>query len=191
MTVRDLALITAMNNFYGTLFAVFAVLAQRVSSSTDGFNKETTFVPAAVQPGPSEGQFVSSASGLDAPKVVPINASAYDWWYFDAVSDDAEESIVIVFYTVSVAGFAFGGNPTTVDSVSISTQFRNGTSFSATIPASNATIVTVDDGTTADFGGTGCRWTSTPNMAQYRITVDAASYGVQGTLQLDSVSAQG
>jgi hypothetical protein len=178
-----------MNNFYYILFAVFAVVAQQVSSSADGFDEEITFVPAAVQPGPSEGQFVSSASGLDAPKVIPINASAYDWWYFDAVSDDAEESIVIVFYTASVAGF-MGGNSTTVDSVSISTQFRNGTSFLTSIPATNAIIVTGEDGTTADFGGTGCRWTSTPNMAQYLITVDAPSYGVQGTFQLDSVSAE-
>jgi hypothetical protein len=108
-----------MNNFYYILFAVFAVVSQRVSSSADGFDKEIIFVPAAVQPGPSEGQFISYASGLDAPKVIPINASAYDWWYFDAVSDDAEESIVIVFYTASDTGFTQGSS-TTVDSVSIS-----------------------------------------------------------------------
>jgi hypothetical protein len=179
-----------MNNFYCILFSVLAVLAYQVSSACS-FDKETTFIPAAVQPGPSNGQFVSSANGLDAPKVIPINSSAYDWWYFDAVSDDAEESIVILFYTVSVAGFAFGSNPTTVDSVSINAQFRNGTSFSASIPASNATIVTVEDGTTGDFGGAGCGWTSTPDMTQYMITVDAPSYGVQGTFQLDSVCAQG
>jgi hypothetical protein len=177
-----------MHNFYCILFSVLAVLHHRVASA-GSLDKETTFVPAAVQPGPSEGQFLSSATGLDAPKVKPINASAYDWWYFDAVSDDAEESIVILFYTVSVAGFTFGSNPTTVDSVSINAQFRNGTSFSASIPASNATIVTVEDGSSGDFGGTGCSWTSTPNMTQYLIMVDAPSYGVQGTFQLDSVCA--
>jgi hypothetical protein len=65
---------------------------------------------------------------------------------------------VILFYTLFVAGFIFGNNPTTVDSVSINAQFRNGTtgSFSASIPASNATIVTAKDGTSGDFGGTGC-----------------------------------
>jgi hypothetical protein len=177
-----------MNNFYSILFSVFAVLAHQVLPA-DAFNKETTTIPAAPYPGPSKGQFVSSATGLDAPKVIPINASAYDWWYFDAVSDDAEESIVILFYTISVGGFLFGANPTTVDSVSINAQFRNGTSFSASIPASNATIVVVEDGTSGDFGGTGCSWTSTPNMTQYLITVDAPSYGIQGTFQLDSVCA--
>jgi hypothetical protein len=171
-----------MNNFYGVLFSLFAVLAYPVSSAYS-FNKEITFIPAAIQPGPSKRQFVSSASGLDSPKVIPINASAYDWWYFDAVSDDAQESIVIVFYTVSAAGFPGGSSPTSVNSVGINAQFRNGTSFSVLIPATSATIVTVENGTSGHFRGTGCAWISAPNMARYLITVDSPSYGVQGTLR--------
>ncbi|OBT38732.1 hypothetical protein VE00_11002 [Pseudogymnoascus sp. WSF 3629] len=176
-----------MNNFYGILFSLFAVLAYPVSSA-HSFNKEITFIPAAIQPGPSKGQFVSSASGLDSPKVIPINASAYDWWYFDAVSDDAQESIVIVFYTVSAAGFPGGSSPTSVNSVGINAQFRNGTSFSVFIPATSATIVTVENGTSGHFRGTGCAWISAPNMARYLITVDSPNYGVQGTFQLESIA---
>jgi hypothetical protein len=60
-----------MNNFYCILFSVFAVLASKVSSA-GSFNKETTSGPAAVQPGRSKGQFISSITGLDALKVVRI-----------------------------------------------------------------------------------------------------------------------
>ena len=178
-----------MNNLFRILLCVFTLLARQISSAHIS-DDEVTFIPAAVQAGSSYGQFVSSASRLDAPKVVPINASAYDWWYFDAVSDDAEESIVIVFYTASVGGFATGADPTTVDSLSIQARFRNGTSFQVSIPASSATIVTVEDGTTGEFKGTGCSWISTPDMARYLITVDAPSYGVRGIFQLDSVRTQ-
>jgi hypothetical protein len=166
-----LELIVAMSKLYCILFSVFTLLAHQVSS-TDPFDETTTFILAAVQAGPSEGQFVSSGSGLDALKVKLINGLAYDWWYFDPVLDDAEASLVIVFYTVSPAGFPFGSYPSTVDSVSVNAKFRNGTIFTASIPASNATTVTVGGGATGDFEGTGWCWTSTPNMTQYLLNVD-------------------
>jgi hypothetical protein len=152
-------------------YILFTLLFLQVLA-TNPFNQAIDFIPAAVQAGPSQGQFVSSDRGLDAPKIHSVNGSAYDWWYFDAVSDDAKASLVIVFYTASPAGFPFGSFPSTVDSVTIDAEFSNGTSFGASIPASSATIVTVGDGTTGIFEGAGSCWTSAPDMSRYLLKVE-------------------
>ena len=157
---------------------------------TSPFNQAIDCIPSASQAGPSQGQFISSDRGLDAPKIYPVNSSSYDWWYFDAVSDDAGASLVIVFYTASPAGFPAASSPSTVNSITINAEFRNGTSFAVSIPANSATIATIGDGTTGVFEGTGSGWTSTPDMTRYLLTVDAPSFDIKGTLQLDSVSPQ-
>ena len=36
----------------------------------------------------SNVEFKYSGTGLDAPKVEPVNTTTFDWWYFDAVSSD-------------------------------------------------------------------------------------------------------
>ena len=58
-------------------------------------------VPAMVSTLPTTALFTSSSFGFDGPKAHPINLTTYDWWYFDAVSADAMQSIVVVFFTVS------------------------------------------------------------------------------------------
>jgi hypothetical protein len=170
-------------------YILFPLLVRQVLSA-GLFSKEVTFVPAAIEDGPSQGEFISHSSGLDAPKIRPMNGSAYDWWYFDAVSDDAKASLVVVFYTASPTGFPAASFPSTVDSITIDAEFPNGTSFAVSIPASSATIVTVGDGTTGVFEGAGSGWTSTPDMTRYLLTVDAPDFGIKGTFQLDSVSTQ-
>jgi hypothetical protein len=170
-------------------YILFTVLILQVLA-TNPFNQAIDFIPAAIQAGPSEGQFVSSARGFDAPKIHPVNGSAYDWWYFDAISDDAKASLVLVFYTASPAGFPAASFPSTINSITIDAEFPNGTGFAASIPASSATIVTVGDGTTGIFEGTGSGWTSTPDMTRYLVTVDAPSFGIKGTFGLDSVCTE-
>jgi hypothetical protein len=59
-------------------YILFTVLILQVLA-TNPFNQAIDFIPAAIQAGPSEGQFVSSARGFDASKIHPVNGSAYDW----------------------------------------------------------------------------------------------------------------
>jgi hypothetical protein len=167
-------------------YILFTLILHQVLSA-DPFSKSITYVPATIQDGSSHGQFISSDTRLDAPKIHRVNGSTYDWWYFDAVSDDATASLVIVFYTASLSGFPATGFSSTVDSITIDAEFPNGTSFAASIPASSATIVTTGDGTSGSFEGTGSGWTSTPDMSRYLVTIDAPSFGITGTFQLDSV----
>ncbi|KAJ7864258.1 hypothetical protein B0H14DRAFT_3443606 [Mycena olivaceomarginata] len=45
-------------------------------------------ISAAVSDQPSITTFTSGATDLDAPKVTPINSTAFNWWYFDVVPTD-------------------------------------------------------------------------------------------------------
>jgi hypothetical protein len=65
-------------------------------------------VPNKIALGPSVPQFVSGASALDGPKLTnEVNATSFDWWYFDAVSSNSQAAIVVVFYLSTSLGFPF------------------------------------------------------------------------------------
>jgi hypothetical protein len=63
-----------------SLFAAF-LLARASLGAPDNLYR----IPSALSNTSSTGIFTSTASNLDAPKVLPINGSTFDWWYFDVV----------------------------------------------------------------------------------------------------------
>ncbi|OJJ43161.1 hypothetical protein ASPZODRAFT_169715 [Penicilliopsis zonata CBS 506.65] len=69
----------------------------------------TVTIPSAVQNASSLPLRVSSElaslASLDAPKLSAINASAFDWWYFDVVA--REYSLVCTFFAASESAFPF------------------------------------------------------------------------------------
>jgi hypothetical protein len=58
----------------------------------------TTAIPGAVSTTVSVAQFTSGQAnfGADGLKVSPMNSTATDWWYFDAVDADAESVASVV-----------------------------------------------------------------------------------------------
>jgi hypothetical protein len=151
----------------------------------------TTVIPNAIQTGMSVAQFVSSTSGLDGPKVQPNNATSFDWWYFDAVSEDNLSSVVIVFYLSTDLGFPFL-LPGSAISVDIFVSFDDGTYLFFPLndlpsTAGEATVVTVGDGSSGIWASTGFQWTGTSNMSQYVVTIDSPALGISGSLTLNSV----
>ncbi|EGD95713.1 hypothetical protein TESG_03182 [Trichophyton tonsurans CBS 112818] len=56
---------------------------------------------------PSKAQFLSGEGDFDSPKLNFVNETVYDWWYFDAVSDDGDSSITVCFFTSSSTAFPF------------------------------------------------------------------------------------
>jgi hypothetical protein len=152
---------------------------------------ETLVVPNTIQTGTSTAQFVSGVSGLDGPKIQPNNATTFDWWYFDAVSEDSLSSIVIVFYLSTDLGFPFL-LPLSAVSVDIFVSFQDGTLLFLPIndlpsTAGEATIVTDGDGSSGYWESTGFQWTSMSDMSQYTVTIDSPLLGISGSLVLNSV----
>ncbi|KAK7008218.1 hypothetical protein R3P38DRAFT_3024000 [Favolaschia claudopus] len=94
-------------------------------------------IPSGIQNKTSIAQFTSTSTPLDAPKVHPINASAFDWWYFDVVSSDPSSlaSVIVTFFTSSQAAFPAGAF------------------------ASSATVTIEGDNSSGAWHGTGFKWT--------------------------------
>ncbi|KAJ7449424.1 hypothetical protein B0H11DRAFT_2056792 [Mycena galericulata] len=151
----------------------------------------TTFqIPPAIQNGSSTAQFTSSAFGIDAPKVSPINASSFDWWYFDVVSNEPTSnlaSVVITFFTSSQPAFPLLSPSDSVLSAYIWVTFPNGTLWSGIANGEeNATVTSHGDNTTGVWHGTGFSWVG--SKAGYVVTIDAPEVGVTGTITFPAVA---
>lgn len=146
-----------------------------------------TVIPQSLQLGSSNAQFVSTAVGLDGPKVHPINSSAYDWWYFDAVGGDGKSSVVLNFFTATAPAFPFIDFTTVVTSVALWASFPNGTLFRASLPAEQAVVFTRGDGSSGSFDGTGFSWVGAPDLSKYVVEVNSPTAGIKGSLVFESV----
>lgn len=153
---------------------------------------QTIIVSNEIQAGDSTAQFVSGVSGLDGPKIDPeINATSFDWWYFDAVSEDNSCAVVIVFYMTTDLGFPFVP-PLSALSVDIFATFEDGTLVflplnDLPLSAGEATVVTDDDGSSGVWKGTGFEWVGAPDLSKYVVKIDSPLLDINGTLVLTSV----
>ncbi|KAJ6617202.1 hypothetical protein B0H10DRAFT_1914609 [Mycena sp. CBHHK59/15] len=152
------------------------------SSQSPVFN-----IPSTVQNGTSHAQFTSSSTGLDAPKVQPINGSAFDWWYFDVVSADPTNlaSVVVTFFTSSQPAFPLLAPSSFITVARIWVSFPNGTLFSAASDADGATVISDGDNSSGTWNGTGFSWMNIPSGNF--IVIDAPDLGVKGTISLQSI----
>jgi hypothetical protein len=78
-----------------------------------------------------------------------VNATAWEYWYFDGVSEDTKSGITIVFFRdPSLASQGLGSLRVSVDAV-----WKNGTSFQSIILADQSTIETCGEVTTGYWTG--------------------------------------
>ncbi|OGM42805.1 hypothetical protein ABOM_008984 [Aspergillus bombycis] len=141
------------------------------------------------QTGPVDGRFTSCDNAFDSPKVQAVNASTYDWWYFDAIGTDGVSSLAVVFFLeANKSGFTVTENFTNLDFVQISGTFPNGTGFSEFLFADSAIVSTMGDGSSGLWNGTGVSWAGTPELSDYFLTIDASHLGFKGTFSMHSVA---
>jgi hypothetical protein len=146
------------------------------------------FVPPTYSLRPSASQFTSCATGHDGPKVSPINGTTYDWWYFDAVSDDGTESLVVVFFTSSAAGFPFEfTSAIDATTVAVFATYADGTSSLSPLLASSATITSTGNKVSGNWPGAGASFEGSSDLSTYSISVNNLLGGVSGTFEMESV----
>ncbi|KAJ5612090.1 Hydroxyneurosporene synthase [Penicillium lagena] len=141
---------------------------------------------------PSKTLSPETLLSLDAPQIDVVNASVFDWWYFDAVSDvDPGDSLVVTFFTSSVVAFPFlSADESSVLIAYLWASFANGTVYADFIPATVATVVggTSNVSSTGQWAPTGFSWAShQSNLSQYEITISSKEMQVKGRFTLTSV----
>ncbi|KAJ7732685.1 hypothetical protein B0H16DRAFT_1770072 [Mycena metata] len=165
------------------VLVLFSVLSLIAGAASHVYN-----IPAAVSNGSSTALFTSAATELDGPKIRPVNATAFDWWYFDVVSTDPNSlaSVVVVFYTAAVGGFPFLPPSDLATVAQISVSFPNGTIFNVVVDADGATVITDDNVSSGEWVQSGFSWNHTGS--DYTVFVDVPNIGVQGTIRLNSTA---
>ncbi|KAJ7445626.1 hypothetical protein FB451DRAFT_1005018, partial [Mycena latifolia] len=145
-------------------------------------------IPSIVSTHPSSAHFISGASGLDAPKIHPVNSSTFEWWYFDAVPHDprSRASVVVVFYTATASAFPFLAPAGTATLAQIAVTFPNGTAYGATVPADGATVTADENVSSGDWHNSGFRWTHSGDHSGYTVLIDAPHIGVKGSIRFRS-----
>ncbi|MCJ1400030.1 hypothetical protein MMC11_003233 [Xylographa trunciseda] len=140
--------------------------------------------------GSSDGLFTSSDYGLDAPKDKTINATSYDWWYFDAVSEDQQSSVVCTFLAAPGTGFPLNQLPDNAMLqviIFVSYPGQPVSSFSM-LPATEATVVSVGNGASGHWEGSGVGFVGTPDLSTYVVYVDSPNIGLKGSMTFHSVA---
>jgi hypothetical protein len=147
---------------------------------------QCVYIPSEPVNATSTAQFISSDTGLDAPKVSPINGSVFDWWYFDVVSTDPSDlsSVVVTFFTSTQPAFPLLDPADTVIVARIWVTFPNGTRWSAVSNGDGAMVTAEGDTSSGDWLGTGYSWTVLP-ASGYMINIDAPD--VTGTITFPPV----
>lgn len=148
-------------------------------------------LPDHVTDGASIVQLTSQTSGFDAPKVLSLNSTTFDWWYFDVVSTDLDYSLVLVFFNSAPTGL-WDGVPDLPSTLygTVGITLPDGSALNSAVLGSQLTVITTDNGSSGSLNGTGWGWTSKPDMSQYEVIIDDPAAGIQGTVILNSVRDQ-
>jgi hypothetical protein len=170
------------------LFCLSLLTALASSVLAQCFGNTNTFSTILFD-GPSQVQFTSCPSQADGPRVFPINATTFDWWYFDAVSDDGTKALTVIFFTSSYIGFSF--DPlSAVDPLNVWVFSSFGDGLPATVfpvPAVSVTTTSDGNGASGEWTGSGISFTGTPDLQTYEVTLDNPLLGLTGTFTLKSV----
>jgi hypothetical protein len=143
-------------------------------------------IPSTAQSGPSDAQFAFHGEQLDAPELTLVNATAWQWWYYDVVAPDQTSSFVMAFFSAPSTAFPLlPPGLGSMDVVGIWGTFANGTAFTNYVPADEAIITLNQDGSSGSWQGSGVEWFE--NGSSYVVTFDSAGLGVKGTVSLQSV----
>lgn len=140
--------------------------------------------PSVPANGTSTVQFAAKTFDFDGPKTDIFNASTFQWWYFDVVSDDLKESIVLVFFTNGPGATGAAQLPFNIAEANI--QLANGTLVGVGAAATALEINTIIEGSSGVMNGSGYSWAGLPDLTYYSIAIDDKLNGLSGTIEIFS-----
>jgi hypothetical protein len=129
----------------------------------------------------SEVEWTYAGTSLDGPKVLDVNGTTFDWWYFDAraANPDDLSSVVVTLFLASAGGFEALSNETSVLTAMLTGTFANGSAFAYYGYPSEAVVFTKGDSTDGRWGGFGS-WTSSEDLQKWTVDYTDPDQGILG-----------
>lgn len=173
--------------FIHSLILLVALSTSVLGSSPHWYNTE--IIPAPEYTGETLVNFTSNSYGLDAQHVHKINSTAWEWYYFDAVSADGLQSVVLIMYTAPLTAFFGGGPPDDIIVASISASTPTQPEyFAGQVAGSSAIVTSVDNGASGVWTGTGFQFTGASDLSKYTLVVNSPALNVSGKVAFTSVA---
>jgi hypothetical protein len=139
-------------------------------------------IPSTAVTGPVPVVTSSSQSAFDGPKTGAVNATSFDWWYFDAATSDGGTAVAIIFFRSTQTLFA---PEPSVDYIEVSVLWPNGTTFDQSFPASFSSVTTQGFGASGTWNGVGS-FEGSADLQQYTVTLNTEV--ICGTLAIHSIA---
>ncbi|KZT50781.1 hypothetical protein CALCODRAFT_521771 [Calocera cornea HHB12733] len=121
---------------------------------------------------------------FDAPKTDFFNQSTFQWWYFDALSEDLKQSIVFTFYANTAAASGVVGSP--FNGLTLNLQLANGSMPEFAVPSEAILMATVGEGLSAIMNGTGYSWYESSDLSFVYIDINDKFNNITGSFQIAS-----
>ncbi|KAM5434274.1 hypothetical protein MferCBS31731_006768 [Microsporum ferrugineum] len=170
-----------------TLFFIFIIAADPTLHRIDR-RGSISVLNSTFFSSPSKAQFISGDIDFDAPKLDLVNQTAYDWWYFDAVSDDRNTSLTVCFFTSSSVAFSFLVPNKGILPIYIWASFPNGTVSTRIVHARGAVIETSRDGYAGIYHPIQMGWQGSADLTRYHISFNDTTHGIRGKFDIRSVA---
>ncbi|KKK16023.1 hypothetical protein P175DRAFT_0464190, partial [Aspergillus ochraceoroseus IBT 24754] len=162
----------------------------------------TLTLPPSISIGPVNADFSVPSldqSDLAAPKLDRVNASSFDWWYFDAIAtDNPNTTVAVAFVSAGPSGSPFPlpgsegngtgpgigvGNETAALFAHVWVTYPNGSSLVKSGIASQATVSGSGDSSMGLWSGGG-GWMGSEEG--YEVSLEMP--GVRGTISMDKIT---
>ncbi|ETS74715.1 hypothetical protein PFICI_13199 [Pestalotiopsis fici W106-1] len=134
-------------------------------------------IPSGQFDGTARADEVVDKAAFDGPQVTVNNGSAYQWWYFDAVAQDSNATLVAQFYP----GWFSESN-----AVLLNIVWPNGTSYANVIPVGDLQLTTIGEGSQGYVDSGSMSWFGASDLSVYHLTLDLPEAGVSGKITMRS-----
>lgn len=145
-----------------------------------------TFV---IEPQPQDGlaSYITKGSEgpWDGPKASLINETNFEWWYFDARTNNGDQGVAVWFMNSNPA--RFGLDLPTSNWFIFHARFQDGTALDTVVPADMAIINTFSEGSTGFWSGTGSGWAGSGDLSKFTLTFDVPEKNIKGIVDVISV----
>jgi Diels-Alderase, C-terminal domain len=106
-----------------------------------------------------------------------FNSTSYELWLFDAVTQDGQSSIAVVFFRM------VDPSSPSLDYVEVTIAYPNGTIFDQSFPANFSSVTTDGFGASGVWDGVGS-FSGSPDLSVYSFSINTST--VQGTYTVES-----